>query len=117
MSLGARIEERLMILGLTQAELARRAKVPQTTMNSLIRGKSRTTPHLIRIARELETTPAYLMGETDDPRAEFPAFTLSAEEREIIEHLRALDPSETKAIFTMIRTMRRNAERRERGEW
>jgi|JI8StandDraft_2_1071088.scaffolds.fasta_scaffold03152_7 transcriptional regulator with XRE-family HTH domain len=92
MSLGERIEERLLALGLSQAELARRADVPQTTMNSLIRGKARTTPHLIRIARELETTPAFLMGETNDPRAEFPAPVFTQEELDWVYTLRRMQP-------------------------
>jgi phage repressor protein C with HTH and peptisase S24 domain len=52
---------------MSQSELARRVALGQTTINSLIRGDSRTSRHLHRIARELGTTPAYLTGETDDP--------------------------------------------------
>ena len=88
MTLGGRIEERLKALDVSQAELARRARVPQTTMNGLIRGNSRTTPHLIRIAQALETTAAYLMGETDDPKAEFSEMVLSADEQELIRMYR-----------------------------
>lgn len=99
MSLGERIEERLKVLRLSQAELARRADVPQTTMNGLIRGNSRTTPHLIRIARELETTPAFLMGETDDPRAEFPAPVLTREELEWVNLLRRMKPIDRKTAI------------------
>lgn len=99
MSLGERIEERMQALGLSQAELARRANVPQTTMNGLIRGSSRTTPHLIRIARVLETTPAFLMGETDDPRAEFPAPVLTREELEWVNLLRRMKPIDRKTAI------------------
>jgi transcriptional regulator with XRE-family HTH domain len=103
MSLGERIEERLKALGLSQAELARRADVPQTTMNSLIRGNARTTPHLIRIARELQTTPAFLMGETDDPRAEFPAPVFTAEELEWIYLLRRMKPMDRRTAIEVAR--------------
>lgn len=41
-------------------------------MNSLIKGDSRTTRSLLKIASELRTTPAYLIGETDDPEANAP---------------------------------------------
>lgn len=99
MSLGERIEERMKALRLSQAELARRANVPQTTMNGLIRGKSRTTPHLIRIAQVLETTPAFLMGETDDPRAEFPASVLTREEQEWVNLLRRMKPIDRKTAI------------------
>lgn len=65
-SVGNRIEERLLKLGLSQSELARRVGVKQPTINALIRGGNTTSKHLHRIAAELETSPAYLAGETDD---------------------------------------------------
>lgn len=67
MTVGERISERLQVQGLSQAELARRVNVDQSTINGLIRGSARTSRHLHRIARELSTTAAYLSGETDDP--------------------------------------------------
>jgi phage repressor protein C with HTH and peptisase S24 domain len=66
MSLGGRITERLKKLGISQAELARRVKISQPTINALIRGGSTSSKHLHRIAAELETSPAWLAGETDD---------------------------------------------------
>lgn len=66
MSLGERIEERLRALNISQAELARRVKVSQPTINALIRGGNTGSKHLHRIASELETSPAWLAGETDD---------------------------------------------------
>ncbi len=99
MRLGIRIEERLKALKLSQAELARRAGVPQTTVNSLVRGDSRTSPHLIRIAQELQTTPAYLSGATDDPSAELPEFVLTAHERRWIEALRRMDAETRDAVL------------------
>lgn len=67
MSMGERIAERLEALGLSQAELARRVKVAQPTINALIRGGNSGSRHLHKIAAELETSPAWLAGETDDP--------------------------------------------------
>lgn len=98
MTLGERIEERLKALELSQAELARRARVPQTTMNGLIRGNSRTTPHLIRIAQALETTAAYLMGETDDPKAEFSEMVLSSDEQELIRMYRNMSGTDQQLV-------------------
>lgn len=66
MSLGVRIDERLKKLGISQAELARRVKVSQPTINALIKGGNTGSKHLHRIAAELETSPAWLAGETDD---------------------------------------------------
>lgn len=67
MSLGDRIAERLRALDLSQAELARRVKIAQPTINALIRGGNSGSRHLHKIAAELETSPAWLAGETDDP--------------------------------------------------
>ncbi len=67
MTLGDRITERLTVLDISQAELARRVKVSQPTINALIRGGATGSKHLHKIAAELETSPAWLAGETDDP--------------------------------------------------
>ena len=65
-SVGARIERKLQVLGMSQAELARRVGVSQPTINALIRGGNAMSKHLHRIAAELETSPAWLAGETDN---------------------------------------------------
>lgn len=108
MSLGGRIELRLGELGMTQAELSRRARVPQTTLNSLIKRGSRTSPHLLAIARELRTTAAFLTGETDDPNADFPEENLTAEERDWIDCLRAATPADRKALAQLARSLAHN---------
>lgn len=72
MSLGERIRARAKELGISQSELARRADVPQSTINTLINGDARWSPHLLKIARALRTTPDYLTGEVDDPEANAP---------------------------------------------
>ncbi|MDX5984675.1 helix-turn-helix domain-containing protein [Sphingomonas echinoides] len=108
MTLGARIEERIKVLRLSQSELARRAKVPQTTINSLIRGSRRTTPHLLRLARELSTTPAYLTGETDDPEADAPTLpALDFETRELLDDVADMDPADRRAIAQIARSLTR----------
>lgn len=72
MSVGERIKERLTGLGISQAELARRVKVSQPTINALVNGDATGSKHLHRIAAELETSPAWLAGETDDAVAVSP---------------------------------------------
>lgn len=67
MTVGERIEQRLLDLNISQSELARRVSLRQSTINGLIRGTSRSSAHLHSIARALQTTPAYLSGETEDP--------------------------------------------------
>lgn len=66
MGMGDRITERLTALGISQAELARRVKIAQPTINALIKGNATGSKHLHKIAAELETSPAWLAGETDD---------------------------------------------------
>lgn len=67
MEVGPRIQARLDAQRMSQAELARRVGIRQSTVNSLIRGQSRSSSYLHKIARELETSIEYLTGETDDP--------------------------------------------------
>lgn len=86
MSIGDRIKERLGALGISQAELARRVKVAQPTINALINGNAEGSKHLHRIAAELETSPAWLVGETDDPAPVAPrisAMTTLADELDL----------------------------------
>jgi transcriptional regulator with XRE-family HTH domain len=67
MTLGERVEERMLAAGLSQAELARRVGVSQPSIYALIRRNKTGSRNLHAIARELATTTAYLEGETDDP--------------------------------------------------
>lgn len=72
MMVGERIRKRLAALTMSQAELARRVGLSQPAINALIRGASRSSTHLHKIARELRTTPSYLSGEIDDPEENAP---------------------------------------------
>lgn len=65
-SVGERISERMAKLGLNQSELARRVKLSQPTIHALVNGDNAGSKHLHRIAAELQTSPAYLVGETDN---------------------------------------------------
>lgn len=67
MDISERIAERMAALGISQSELARRVGVSQPTINGLLTGKSAGSKHMHRLASELGTSPAYLVGETDDP--------------------------------------------------
>ena len=110
MGLSERIEERLKALGISQAELARRADIPQSTVNTMIRRGSRSSPHLVKIAQVLGTTPAYLTGEVDDPKAEFPDFALSAPERADVEMTRLLPDEDRKLVHSLIARLAECAE-------
>ncbi|MFD1103694.1 helix-turn-helix domain-containing protein [Sphingobium olei] len=106
MTLGARIEQRLGETGISQAELARRVGIRQSTINSLIRGESRTSRSLLKIARELNTTPAYLIGETDDPVGDGPPTpTLDSESKDLVDCFSSLSPADRRAILQIARSL------------
>lgn len=87
MDLGARIASRLSDLGLSQAELARRVGMKQPSINHLIKSGAQGSKHLHAIARELQTTPEYLTGQTDDPDAGYvplPSVTAVAEQLDLV---------------------------------
>ncbi|MES2421477.1 MAG: S24 family peptidase [Pseudomonadota bacterium] len=72
MTVGARIAERLVAAGMSQSELARRVGLAQTTINSLVKGDSRSSAYLHKIAAVLGTSTAYLAGDTSDPSSDAP---------------------------------------------
>lgn len=67
MRTGERIAERRIAKGLSQTQLAKLVGVSQATIGKLESGISSGSSHLHKIARVLETTPAYLNRETEDP--------------------------------------------------
>lgn len=71
MVIGDRLKERISAAGFTHAELARRVGVKQPTITRLISGEQGGSKHLHQIAAILQTTPAYLTGEADDPGVGF----------------------------------------------
>lgn len=62
-----RLRERMNALQMSQSELARRVGISQASIYHLVSGGGQGSKHLHRIARELETTVAYLEGEIADP--------------------------------------------------
>lgn len=57
----------MLNVGISQSELARRVGVSQATIWKLTKEPAQGSKHIHKIARELGTSPEYLMGETDDP--------------------------------------------------
>lgn len=64
---GDRLAELLNAQGMSQSHLARLVGVSQATIWKLVKEPSQGSKHTHRIARELGTSPEFLMGETDDP--------------------------------------------------
>ncbi|WP_353936250.1 helix-turn-helix transcriptional regulator [uncultured Novosphingobium sp.] len=104
-----RLRDQMTACGLTQAALARRVGVSQQTVGRLVTGDAYTSRYLHKIARELRTTPAYLTGETDNPEADAPDISITAEEREILDLMRALPPTERAAALVLIRSLATSA--------
>ena len=63
-----RLAARMRHLGFSQAELARRVGISQQAVGKLVNGSSRSTPNIGKTAQVLETTPAYLVGQVEDPQ-------------------------------------------------
>lgn len=106
MMIGERIEARRKDLGLSQAAVARGSGTPQQTLNSIIKKNPRSSPHLVRLAAFLQTTPAYLTGETDDPLADAPdAPIMTVQELELIDCFRVMTPRDRAAFLQIGCTM------------
>lgn len=63
---GDRLAELMREVGIGQTELARRVGVSQATIWKLVKEPSQGSKHTHKIARELNTSAEYLMGELDD---------------------------------------------------
>ncbi|WP_328277710.1 helix-turn-helix domain-containing protein [Sphingobium sp.] len=106
MIIGERLEERIAAKGISQSALGRRVGLSQSTINGLIKGEQRTTGKLHLIAREVDSTPAYLTGETDDPHGDGPPPpVLDSEERELVDHFSHLAPADRRALLQIARSM------------
>lgn len=66
-TLAKRLDARMKKRGYTQASLARAVKVSQPTIFAILNGDTKRPKDLRKIALELETSEAWLLGETDDP--------------------------------------------------
>ncbi|GAB7553142.1 hypothetical protein NRB_26480 [Novosphingobium sp. 11B] len=63
---GSRLEWLIQDRRTSQSALARELGVSQPTIGRLISGETRETGKIIELARSLDTTPEYLIGETED---------------------------------------------------
>lgn len=106
-----RIRSRMEVLNVSQANLAKRVGVSQQTIGRLVTGGTFGSRYLHLIARELQTTPEYLTGETDDPHGEVgPAADLTMEERDWVELLRSIAPKDRAAALQLVRTIAHSAQ-------
>ena len=54
-------------VGLNQSQLAKIVGLKQPSIGRLISGETRETKRLVELAQAVRTTPAYLVGDVDDP--------------------------------------------------
>lgn len=97
--------------GLSGAYIANKLGKKRSFFTDLKNGKFQLAQaDLEIIAAVLHTTPAYLLGETDDPSegikkepAGLEADGLSDEDRELIEAFRAASPEKRRAILELLK--------------
>lgn len=109
MTVGERVAERLKAANMSQAELARRVGIDQSTINALIKGSARTSRYLVQIARVLRTTPEYLACESDDADSAMVDTGLSVEEQDLLDYFRGLEPENKKAVLVIARSLATSA--------
>lgn len=95
--------------GIKQAALFRAVGKDEFYASNLKRTKNVPVEFVESWAAALHTTPAYLMGETDDPSPETKkepagiADGLTEEDRELIEAFRSASPEKRQAILALLK--------------
>jgi transcriptional regulator with XRE-family HTH domain len=102
MSLSKRLQERLALSGLSQAELADRVGLSRGMVSGLFTGTRGGSRSMHRIAHELGTSVEYLLGENLSPQSEFPIFSFQREELELVHIWRGLAESQKEALRTIM---------------
>ena len=105
MIIGSRVLERMNACNLSQAALARSVQLSQPTIHGLIHSNKIGSKHIHRIARVLRTTPAYLMGETDDPGTDAVQPLLNPDEERWLSYWRSLNVDERDALVRVARLL------------
>lgn len=88
--------------GVDQPTLAKRVGVSQPTINRLLTGEQTGSKHMHRIARELRTTPEYLLGESDEPSPVSEGHFLSDEEEQLLKDYRSMSEENRAATLKVI---------------
>lgn len=105
-TVGERIRERRLQLGLTQEQLAERLGYADRTSVNKIEKSGRGFPQhkISRFADALDTTEVYLLGMVDDPDWRMPAketdavFELRDGEQIFVEKYRTADPEKKRLV-------------------
>lgn len=110
-TIGSRIRARREELGLSQEELgAALGYKSRSSINKIeLDARNLTQSKIKAIADALKTTPAYIMGWTEEEEKEEPqkptAPELSAEEKEAVKLFAALDPAAKAHAMQLLRSL------------
>lgn len=99
-----RIKDRAKSCGVSQAHLCKCLDKRRTFISEVAAGKDNLDLNEIDIvARELSTTPSYLLGETDDPsRGEV---GMNKEDEELLALFKAMSPDNKELLKKLIEQM------------
>lgn len=102
MSIGERIKNRRLDLGMTQSELARKVGyTSRSTINKIEKdGHGMSQDKIVAIAKALNTTPSYLMGWEDDDVA-----TLTAMQEETMARFLLLTYEHQMVVKSIVDTL------------
>jgi len=103
--LPSRIDERLRHVGKSKRAVSLNIGAHERYVGELFDHERFSEPsasRLLAIADELRTTPAYLMGKSDDPEADYPEERLTVDERSVLEQMALLGVAERKAVETLV---------------
>lgn len=108
MSMGTRIRNRRIDLGMTQDDLCKLVGFSSRSSIAKVELGSRDLPHdkIVSIAKALGTTPAYIMGWNEPEVEEFNIVTdKSNTQVEIENRLSNLTEGQLKAILSLVKEM------------
>lgn len=99
-----RMADRRRQLGLSQEELAHRLESNQRQISRYENGQNDPTVRvLLSIARALDTTPAYLIGASDNPDRPYAEDDLTEDERALLEIFRSKNPDRRHNIVEILK--------------
>lgn len=104
-----RLKELMTNRGLSQSELAEQLDVTQGAISKILVGKTQHSRLIPMIAAKYGVPLEWLLGESEDPHGSQSAFTFTRDEELLVEHVRALDPTDRKAVLTLIDSLWRCA--------
>ena len=112
----SRIDSQIKTKGWSRSEFLRRLELSTSAFGDWKAGKASPDKHLPKIAALLDTTEAYLRGETDNPAPIYEArydmqqtldasFTLTTVEHDMLTNFRSLPPDKQEQAINVIKAL------------